>query len=409
MISVRDEIIVLCQKINSYKCCPICGGSISFNTCDYCHNKIKELDGYIQEISTKLSLYEQQLPSDIFNNMVLVSLFNYLYSINRFQIPKVNEWLTKSNYKNLIDKELNTIILTVNNAQSLSEQNYKFIWFLMDNGLIDEKLKMNWLNLLMRGIAQKKLEVNEFELQKIIRLFSEEVMKNICGAKKPHCEIVDLEDCNGLAKSEHIYISNNLIKKAMEGDIFGILQTNFHEITHVKQYKDRQNRIISWFNIVLLKDRILAALPNYYRDNYNFLPSEAEAELEGIDGAISYMNFLELSINENELKKINEAKKFYSETIVNTSRKINDKYIELDEIFDKFIKTKPELLAQYPQLSLEYTIEDGLVRRKKYEEVSDDYKAYLNQTLELTGSDNEIKFYFEYLIKRLSETKLNEF
>ena len=138
---MREEIIELCKKINSFKCCPNCSGSISFNTCEWCHQKIEELDNYIKELETKLTLFEQQFSLDIFENIFIISMFNHLYSINRFQIPKVNEWLTKSNYKKVINTELNTIIKNVNASVPLTEQNYTLIWFLMDNNLLNEKLK----------------------------------------------------------------------------------------------------------------------------------------------------------------------------------------------------------------------------------------------------------------------------
>ena len=53
----------------------------------------------------------------------------------------------------------------------------------------------------------------------------------------------------------------------------------------------------------------------------------------------------------------------------------------LDEIFDDLIKTHPELLQKYPQLNVEYLVENNSVRRKNIEELKELLEESNNELL----------------------------
>lgn len=66
------------------------------------------------------------------------------------------------------------------------------------------------------------------------------------------------------------------------------------------------------------------------------------------------------------------------------------------------------MLKEYPQLQLEYVIENGYIRRKTLEEVEENYHNYLNGTLKLNGKKEEIEYYFDSLKNTLDSSKRKE-
>lgn len=138
--------------------------------------------------------FETQLPLDFLDNIIVMPLFNHLYSIAYLQIPKVTEWLSKSNYSQLINDKLNEIISKVNDSEQITNSDYRLISFLVLNNLIDEKLKINWLNIIIKGIALKQCYLEQNELDQIVKIYSEELMIKACGVNKSHCKIVDYDE-----------------------------------------------------------------------------------------------------------------------------------------------------------------------------------------------------------------------
>ena len=63
----------------------------------------------------------------------------------------------------------------------------------------------------------------------------------------------------------------------------------------------------------------------------------------------------------------------------------------------------PGVLKQYPQLSLEYIIEENIVRRKNKKEIESEYNDYLDGRLQLNGDPKEIEEYFNILLSRTKE------
>lgn len=404
-----DEIIELCKEISIHKKCSKCGGTLTCATCNYCGSKEENLETDINNLVNLLMKFEKDFTSDFFDNIIVSELFNHLYSIDSLQIPKVNEWLIKSNYSKLINDKLNELISKVNNSEKLINSEYQFVSFLLTNDLIDRNVKVNWLNLIIKGIALKECFLEQNEIEILVKAFSEELMNKACGVTKSHCQIVDYYEekkCNGEAIGNWIFINRNLIKQLIDGNVVGLMSTIFHEAIHVHQFNRRNKKTISLLNSIQLKDFILDKLiDGYYDENYLLDSMENEAFLESINSAIEYSKFLEVPIGEKQLEEYNDRMKIHSNRLLNLYRKKDDKYVDLTELFESILVKHPELLIQYPQLKLEYINENDIIRRKTLNEISTDYQSYLNGNLNLNGKDNEIKYYYKYLENNLTEEK----
>lgn len=55
----------------------------------------------------------------------------------------------------------------------------------------------------------------------------------------------------------------------------------------------------------------------------------------------------------------------------NLIRRINGKEDDINTLFDYYIKEHPEFLKTYPQLNIEYIVDNGTVRRKNSSELFD--------------------------------------
>lgn len=157
----------------------------------------------------------------------------------------------------------------------------------------------------------------------------------------------------------------------------------------------------------MTKDYILRNyLNDYYDNNYYLSSEEIEAHIEGYQTALSYADFLGLTISDEikkeESYKIENLKKI----ITNLNRKYQGNYVSIDDLIQKILS--PEMLKEYPQLQLEYVIENGYIRRKTLEEVEENYHNYLKGTLKLNGKKEEIEYYFDSLKNTLDSSKRKE-
>ena len=80
----------------------------------------------------------------------------------------------------------------------------------------------------------------------------------------------------------------------------------------------------------------------------------------------------------------------------------NYESISYEELFDIYIVDYPEYLTKYPQLCIEYVVDENKVRKKTYEEMK---KTCLN-LMNKVGQQNELEF--DYAMKVAEKLKMNE-
>ena len=155
-----------------------------------------------------------------------------------------------------------------------------------------------------------------------------------------------------------------------------------------------QKELLKWENF----DR-------YYHDNYLNLSFEIDAEADGYIYFMRYLTYLGLKLSEKqEQQLLTEISSFLvnrkSEREVSNLSYIDREKIELSELLDYLIEDSPQIFESYPQLKLEYIIEDNRVRPKNSKELFETYK-------DLSKDDIYFKEKQSYLYD-LMERKLEE-
>ncbi len=405
-----EEIIDLCKEIKYCGTkCKSCGGTIKNCSCSYCGKKSEELEQLVSKLSEKLDILKKD---DDLNYVPVCQLFNYLYNIKEFHIPEVDEILGKANYGSKLEHELEKIVAKENSSQNISVSEYELVEFLLLNGNL-KNYKVNWCNFLIKALANKKFHIEYEDLEKLLIMYSEELLNEKYQIDNAKCIIENFpkKEQHGKARKNKMHIDKDLVNKLYQnfnGDnMFKVFNAIFHEATHVSQYFRRINHNISFYDLILTKDYILRNyLNDYYDNNYYLSSEEIEAHIEGYQTALSYADFLGLTISDEikkeESYKIENLKKI----ITNLNRKYQGNYVSIDDLIQKILS--PEMLKEYPQLQLEYVIENGYIRRKTLEEVEENYHNYLNGTLKLNGKKEEIEYYFDSLKNTLDSSKRKE-
>ena len=399
-----QEIINVCKKIKNISKCNCCGGPYKQDTCIYCGTKNNELTELISRLDNLINSFRSQV--DISNIIVTNNLFNHLYSINDLEIQSVNQLLSDVNYHKLLEEQFQGIIQKINVGSKLLQEDYDFLYFFLINNQFKDKMKLGVTNVLIKGIVNKECNFDISSLEEIVKTFVEEGIKNVIGLKYTHCKIVEYNDKRtcGSALYGNIYVNKAQIRHLADGKITYLLRTIFHEMIHVRQYQRRKDAYISTYDMILLKDNILSdANRKYYDDNYYLLSIENQSFLNQGKETLDYIDNLGISPSKEELDDMNKDyerhRKFYGVT----TRLWDDKPYDLEFLFDNYVFNNPGVLKQYPQLSLEYIIEENVVRRKNKKEIESEYNDYLDGRLQLNGDPKEIEEYFNILLSRTKE------
>ena len=107
---------------------------------------------------------------------------------------------------------------------------------------------------------------------------------------------------------------------------------------------------------------------NYYQNNYDYVKTEKDANLFAYQSVKFSLKRLDLTLSENKLKSLEEENNLQLEQKENNIRKYNGEEVDFYDLFDKTIISNPEWLEKYPQLNIEYLLDNGMVRRKTKEE-----------------------------------------
>lgn len=396
---MAEQIIEVCKRIKALSVCSSCGGKYKQDVCIYCQTKNNELTELIFKLNNLVNNFRNQVKLSYIIGVNI--LFNYLYSINSFEIYSVNKLLLDANYHIVLENNFQNIIKKINEGATLKTSDYEFLSFFLINNQFKDDIKLYVTNTLIKGIANREYVPDVDSLNDLVKIFVEESVKNVIGLKGAKCKIVEYEKekIGGSTIFGTILVNRNQINHLVQGNITYLFNTLFHEMIHVLQYQRRKNGNISTYDMLQIKDCILSELNrDYYENNYYLLSTENQAFLNEGKETLSYMSKLGIKPSEKEIEDINKNHEFHRKIYGVTTRLWNGKPCDIETLFDSVIFDNPKILAQYPQLSLEYVVENNVVRRKTTEELQSEYNDYLNGKLKLNGSQEEIISYFDNLL-----------
>ena len=237
----------------------------------------------------------------------------------------------------------------------------------------------------------------EKEIIKFVETYMRALCKNIYYT--PLCLVKENLSVDGMAiGTDEIIINKKIIESLMNGGKLSLIVL-FHELAHIQQNIQIKKGVSTPNIIRYIKDKLLDEYQdkenkefgiysynkifNFYEINYENESSEIDANLNAI--LLTEQFFMKNNIDYTE---DNDTLNIYFEKMIkrkNRKRNLtyccnfNSYYLTLDEAFDVAIKYNSEWLERYPQLKVEYELNNGLVEKKvdviyqEYNENSDMY------------------------------------
>lgn len=163
-----------------------------------------------------------------------------------------------------------------------------------------------------------------------------------------------------------IWIDRNLIDKFIGGpeltDKAPLFRTMFHEMQHAVQYHNIENGNINFLGYNFVKEFVLRKYDeNYYDSNYRGIFTESDARREEILGSLEFLKGLNPSFV--KVLRSQAEKDYIDETYLHpvygdTNKKIdigkNGTRINISDYVGFLIQSNPQILTDYPILSIEY-------------------------------------------------------
>lgn len=405
---MEEKIIELSNQVKAINHCNGCGGSCKNGICMYCANENQKLVYLSLQLEKEIS----KLGDNYFERGKLNNCLTSLYMIRDIEIPSVTKILDDYDYKWIVYDSYIKIFakikeLSQNQAQ-LTDSEYYLLLNSYLNDKFSEKYQLTTFNLFTKKILEDNMEINisNLDKEKIFLKGTELMATQVLGFSKAHVRI--LEDVNEEKKDtlgRACFNNIGLSRKVIHDNPIQLLPTIFHELIHLKQYKEQKiDCILSEKNMIEIKDAILGELlKGYYKDNYASISFEKEAFLYMNLETMDYLNGIGL---ETPLV-IKEDALFYEQTcsdyITNKNRVHLDEVVDLEELFRNQVISHPKFLTEYPQLSFEYKLVDNKVLPKTLEEIQEDYECYQNGTLSWNGNKEEITYLYQKKIEKFNK------
>lgn len=377
------------EQLSQGKTCLSCGGDMFIQTgmCPYCGKQIANIEyasKYLGEIL--LSIKNKVLELD--------KLTIALYAIKE-QFPEVEELMRQNNIEEKINKRLDEINLKLAQGEVLETSDDIFLRNCLSNN-IKPRNDLNNIPIFRNIFSNNEERMVSYEtFEQVMKTFIKDMMREINNNRieryNPVCAIYDFkksnnENSNGMIEKDFIIrINNQIIKDMYENNSVLKFITIFHELIHIQQAIEKKMGYFTEDILIFIKDDILRRLSSkegfgYYWENYQFITSEKDAEIKGCMCAI---NFLEQVIGiklKNEI--VADLEKYTNvqlEEKSNLLRKTKNGEQDINSLFDYYIKNHPEFLEKYPQLTIEYIVSDGIVRRKTNDELLETIQHYQDQ------------------------------
>lgn len=386
-INPMIEIVLSCKNK-----CPICGGDYTKGVCNYCGKENEELKESINKIDTELRQLTKILENCDIKYIEINTLFNNLLKIQNYEIDSVNYIINKFNYNDNIKNIGNKI--SQNQELTDIEKNY------LECNVIRNDPETNGIlmNMLMVSISRGKKCIDYESFEKLFINHICAVLKTL-NLQQSNCHIFkDLTSngrkVNGLAIENSVALEKDILKNLYDGKDFRAMQTLYHEMRHTQQHKLLKNGCTNLYELDLIKEHILChGLNNYYDNNYSNTLIEVDAEYYGIQYLLNYFQQLGIKMTSQSLQSLESQKEEYLKKMNEKTRVINGREINVDTLFDEFIKNKPELLKKYKQLAYQYKIEgQDVVPKDFYEKIADFEK------LNSTEKERQKELYKELLL-----------
>lgn len=172
-------------------------------------------------------------------------------------------------------------------------------------------------------------------------------------------EILDtkskLKGVQGLLINKTVYLEENLVLDIRNNNL-EILRVIMHEVQHIKQRYLIETNDISYRAYLLIMEQIVIMEMNddYYKDNYYYFFEEIDARLEA---EFELYDFLEKNNTELLADNIDEILENVTECEEETQevfRKVKNKNINREDLFDKIIMKNPMYVEYYPILNFYY-------------------------------------------------------
>lgn len=429
--------------------CRTCGSN-NFEewTCIYCQNKdielklrIRKLDSSLErvlDVINKLGIKEIPKCADYFNELCELLISSKIL----FDKSGIESLLKKIDYKSVLAKSLKE---KIDNNQEL---NYFEKSMLDDFGLRKELINPEIIEKIMMNIKLNEEEIVEIEkllslglsdLEEIFIIANYVISATLLNKERfsyktfeqaflqvlsrfaneiekgTVCTIEDsLDDENpkkmgiqtiGIHSTIDGFPKISILKEMVtELYISGkplVLETMFHELTHLIHDKEENYPIPTKIMMLRTFDKLLErAYPDYYSDNYESLSHEIECRIEGYAKYKLYLESIGVEkIDEYDiyLKKEKEIAKYESDL-----RKIDSKEVDIELLFNDYIKDKPNLLFLTPILNCKYKVVPSSkeVVLKDEEELKNDFNNLLKEYPEYIGTLREL---YEYLFLGLKK------
>jgi len=278
-----EDIKNLIEKIRNFKICSNCG-SYKFDNanCKYCYTENNDLKILISSLDVKikrLNDYIENIPKE---NIIINKVFNLLYSVCDKKIPSVDNLLEKFDYANKFKKEFEKI----NDRIKPFETKFSDLELDIINTVIfkeDPNFNMDIIfDEILRNIFIGNKIISFECFKKLISEHTEDIMRYF--KIDINCKIIHFERYEkkgltyqkmGIANDKQVILNDELLKMAYYEQSTMILQSIYHELTHVFQINSFYNNEIKNYNnymFDMLKDLILSErVQNYYQNKYDSL------------------------------------------------------------------------------------------------------------------------------------------
>lgn len=370
------------KSINMHIRCPYCGltGFKQDCTCNYCNNKNQMLEGDIEEINNIISKAD-------YENYKLYDYIRFYCILKVFNISLDNINISNFCKRNKVDLIVERYQVRKNNEmmamKNISFEDVEILQFLYSNNLLDNTILFNDFVLKKVLLGEKISDYNTFK--SFIDTFVCSLLKTFWD--NPRCNFFDGDKNNkfiyGTYNMNIININEKIVKEFYEDGDFTALITIFHEFEHaIQRYfiknfgefiKNINDSYLLLDLIKITKEMVVFEKDqSFYKDNYNVLAYEADAEYFGNWQFLQLLDNLGLKIYGDSHKFILEEMKKQRLIFQCEERILNGKKVTLDEAFLQYIS--PFDLEYYPQLKLEYCVDNMVVRPKNSLELSNDYE-----------------------------------
>lgn len=376
--------------------------------CIYCCTENIEQKTLIELLDKLLLSSKDNVISTTINKISSDLLQLHLSGLN---IDSVSSYLDKCNYKLKLE---NALSFLESDTDVFLQNNFEEINYLLFTSYINENIPKSKetlvTNYLSNMFLNNKLDyIDEDDKVKFVGMIA--VSKaNLMGLPKLKVNVKQLdEDTNAYIDNyNYMTLSKNLMKNGNELAFVTI----FHEIIHAIQNMLIKNNYLSTTVYLGIKDRIIKKLSKtYYHENYTSNMVGVSFEIEAFFQSYEFTSLFFDSIGykpsiDYYADKLINHKKY--KAITDTTRMYNSNEEDLNDLFDKIIiGLDKTCLEKYPQLSLEYKLEEDVIVRKNSIEIENDYKNYKLGQSKWAGEKEEVCFLYEEVIKRAKSLELD--